>query len=205
MSYFPMFVELKNKPCLVVGGGAVALRKVKTLKDFGAGITVTAPRIRPEIREMDGIFCREREFRQDDLKGQELVVAATADKGLNRQISIACKRAGIPVNAVDQPEDCSFIFPAYLKEGEVVSAFSSGGQSPVIAQFLKEQMRPAMTPWLGELADCLGSLRAAVKQGIKTEGERKKFYQELLQLSLEKDRIPTEEEIERRLPFPTKA
>lgn len=201
MSYFPMFVELKNKPCLVVGGGAVALRKVKVLKDFGAEITVTAPEIQPEIREMHGILCREREFRQSDLKGQELVVAATADKEMNHRVSLACKKAGIPVNAVDQQEDCSFIFPAYLKEGQVVAAFSSGGQSPVIAQFLKEQMRPAMTPRLGELADCLGSLRPAVKQGIKTEEGRKKFYRELLLFSLEQDRIPTEEEIEIRLHF----
>ena len=90
----------------------------------------------------------------------------------------------IPVNAVDQKEDCSFIFPSYVKEGEVVAAFSSGGQSPMITQYLKEKIKPNLTEELGQIAQILGSLRAFAKSGIATEQQRKEFYKELLQIGL---------------------
>lgn len=189
MSYFPMFMELKDRPCLVVGGGKVARRKAEVLRDYGARVTVTAPDVLPEIRAMEGVVCMEKYFDQDDLEGQALVVAATDDPEQNRRISQACREAGIPVNAVDQKEDCSFIFPAYLKEGEVVAAFSSGGQSPVIAQYLKEQMRPVLTPLLGQLAEVLAGLREGLKQpGM--ESMRKKLCQEVLALGLDMGRVP---------------
>lgn len=197
MSYFPMFIELKGKSCLIVGGGKIALRKVEVLKDFGAQVVLIAPVILPEIKKIKGVVCREKCFEREDLEGQELVVAATDDQELNHRISEVCRKEKIPVNAVDQTEDCSFIFPAYLKEGEVVAAFSSGGQSPVITQYLKAEMQPVMTPRLGELAACLGSLRKAVHQSVKTEEARKKIYREILQFGLNHDTVPSKEEIER--------
>lgn len=197
MSYFPMFIELKDKSCLIVGGGRIALRKVEVLKDFGAQIVVIAPVILPEIKKIKGVICREKCFEKEDLQGQELVVAATDNQELNHRISEVCRKEKIPVNAVDQTEDCSFIFPAYLKEGEVVAAFSSGGQSPVITQYLKAEMQSVMTPRLGELAAYLGSLRKTVKQSTKTEEERTKIYREILQFGLEKDILPSEEEVKK--------
>ncbi|MBD5460525.1 MAG: bifunctional precorrin-2 dehydrogenase/sirohydrochlorin ferrochelatase [Lachnospiraceae bacterium] len=196
MSYFPMFIELKNRRCLVVGGGRIALHKVKVLEDFGAAVTVAAPEILPEIRERADVICREKKFDLADLDGQELVVAATNDAKLNSRISEACRRAGIPVNAVDQMQDCDFIFPAYLKEGEVVAAFSSGGQSPALTQYLKEQMRPVMTPLLGELAARLGEIRELVRRRTRSESERKRIYQELLRETLERESVFSGEEAE---------
>lgn len=194
--YFPMFIDIRNKRCLVVGGGRVALHKIKVLKDFGIQVMAVAPAIIPEIQEMEGVTCCERHFRKEDLKGQAMVVAATDDPELNRRISQACKEERIPVNAVDQPEDCSFIFPAYLKEGGVVAAFSSGGQSPAVAQYLKEQMRPVMTPLLGSLAERLGGLRERVRQ-IGPAEARKEIYREILRAGLEKGEIPSDGEVER--------
>lgn len=196
MSYFPMFIELKNKPCLVVGGGRIAIRKVEVLRDFGAKLTVVAPAISPEIKRMEMVAFCEKPFECADLAGQELVVAATDDKRLNHQISQMCQEAGIPVNAVDQAEDCSFIFPAYLKEGEVVAAFSSGGQSPAITQYLKAQLRPVLTPLLGDIAACLGQLRENLRQCTDSEATRKKIYQELLRLALESEALPSEDDIQ---------
>lgn len=197
MSYFPLFIDLQDRPCLIAGGGRVALRKAEALKEFGAHIMVIAPAVLPEIKAIEGISYQERSFEKADLEGQDLVVAATDDEVLNHKISIACKRQNIPVNAVDQIEDCTFIFPAYLKEGEVVAAFSSGGKSPVVTQYLKEKMRPVLTHHIGSLAACLGSLRETVKEKIKTQAERKKIYQEILQAGLEKHTIPSEEEIQK--------
>ena len=195
MSYFPMFVELGGASCLVAGGGRVALRKVKVLQEFGARVTVVADRILPELKAADGVNCRERRFLPEDINGQKLVVAATDDPALNRRISLLCKEARIPVNAVDQAEDCSFIFPAYLKEQEVVAAFSSGGQSPVVAQYLKEQMRPVLTELLGELAMQLGRLRKQVKQSVP-EQNRKEVYRAVLQRGLKQQALLSEEEIQ---------
>ena len=196
MSYFPMFIELEGRRCLVVGGGRIALHKIKALKDFGADVLVVSPVISQEIYEIEGISCCRKEFEWEDLEGQEIVVAATDDKERNHRISRACREKSIPVNAVDQIEDCTFIFPAYVKEGEVVAAFCSGGQSPVIAQYLKEQISPAMTPLLGETAACLGKLRKELRQYTKTEEERKEIYRTLLQMALLEDKVPSKETIE---------
>ena len=196
MSYFPMFIELENENCLVAGGGRIALHKVKVLMDFGAKITVVAAEILPELEAIEGIDCRKKCFGPKDLTGQKLVVAATDDKEENHRISLLCQKAHIPVNAVDQIEDCSFIFPSYLKEKEVVAAFSSGGQSPVVTQYLKEQMRPVLTELIGELAMQSGSLREYVKQ-LVPEGDRKAVYREVLQKGLKQKALLSDEEIEK--------
>ena len=185
MAYFPMFVQLKNKKCLVIGGGKVALRKVQVLKDFEADVTVIAPEMIEQIRQIDKIRRIFRTFMEEDLKEADLVVAAVDDQEINRKISKTCRDKKIPVNAVDQKEDCSFIFPSYVKEGEVIAAFSSGGQSPLITQYLKEKIKPDLTEELGQIAQILGSLRKLAKSCIETEQERKAFYKELLHIGLE--------------------
>ncbi len=184
MAYFPMFVQLKNKKCLVIGGGRIALRKIEVLKDFEADVTVIAPEMIPQIRQIDKIRRIFRTFMEEDFKEAELVVAATNDPKVNSEISKICMQRKIPVNAVDQKEDCSFIFPSYVKEGEVVAAFSSGGQSPMITQYLKEKIKPNLTEELGQIAQILESLRAFAKSCISTEQQRKEFYKELLQIGL---------------------
>lgn len=195
-AYFPMFIEIEGRNCLIIGGGRIALHKIRVLQDFGAQIQVVAPEILPEIRELENVACCQKYFEKEDLRGQAMVIAATDDQEQNRRISRMCREEKIPVNAVDQPEDCSFIFPAYLKEGDVVAAFSSGGKSPVVVQYLKEQARPILTPLLGQLAVFLGSLRPKV-QKISPMETRKKIYKRLLQLGLEKREVPSEEMAER--------
>lgn len=195
MPYFPMFIELKDCPCLVVGGGSIASRKVAVLEDFGAKVTVIAPEISPEIRAMGTAICLEKEFDETDIKDWVLVVAATNDARLNRRVSKACRDRKIPVNAVDQIEDCSFIFPSYIKENDVVGAFSTGGKSPVITQYLKESVKSVLTPFIGELADFLGSIRTSVKENTQTEEERRQIYQELLKYALDSEKIPDENNV----------
>ncbi len=194
MSYFPMFIQLEGESCLVVGGGRIAFHKVKVLKDFGAEVVVVAPEISEDIKNIGGVTCQERCFETRDLKGRRLAVAATDDREENHRISFLCRKEGIPVNAVDQTEDCDFIFPSYIKRGEVTAAFSSGGQSPAVTQYLKEQMQPILTEHLGELTAQLGSLRSWVKQ-IEPAGARKAVYQALLSQGLEQGTLLSEEDI----------
>ena len=146
MAYFPMFIDIEKKKCLVAGGGTVALRKVRVLLDFGAQITVVAPQIDPQILQLTGNVCvKERTFEPEDLKECVLVVAATDDVTENHRIARMAQKKHIPVNAVDQQEDCSFIFPSYLKHRDLVGAFSSAGNSPVLTQYLKESLKEILT------------------------------------------------------------
>lgn len=196
MSYFPMMVSLDQKPCLIVGGGKVALRKVQVLLDFGASVKVVAPEISEDILKYKNVDCFARSFLPEDLDDICIVVAATDDSACNHEIAELCRKRKIPVNAVDQVEDCTFIFPSYWKQGEVVAGFSSGGQSPLITQYLKEKTASVVPDNLGALADCLGSLRSRVKQTVHPERNRKECYRRIFELSLETGDIPSEAAIE---------
>lgn len=189
MACFPMMLHLKDRFCLVAGGGAVAFRKVLVLRDFGARVTVAAPHLCSELEEIPDIEKIKREFSEQDMERAFLVVAATDDREQNHKISELCHKKGVLVNAVDQPEDCDFIFPSYLKEGEVIAAFSSSGQCPVVTQYMKEKNRDIVTGSLGTAADVLGSIRSDVKaMGLSAE-ERRALYEMLLARLLADERI----------------
>ncbi len=198
MAYFPMFINIEEKDCLLIGGGRVALRKLEYLQDFGARVTVLAREILPEIREKENIRIIEKSYEEADLVLEEyiLVILATDDGAFNRQITRLCREKRIPVNVVDQPKECSFILPAYLKEENLLAAFSTGGDSPVVAQYLKEENKKLLTPWLGKLTSYLGSLRPRVKEELATMEERKALYQWILHTGLKEKRLlPLEEAI----------
>lgn len=208
MAYFPLFIELRGRKCLIVGGGRVALRKAQVLSEFGADVEVAAQRVCREIKilaqktsegESGGISYREKTFDEADLKGKFLVVAATDDARLNHMVSCCCRERGIFVNAVDQMEDCDFIFPSYIKEGEVIGAFVSGGKSPVISQYLKSCTGKYLTPFLGEMADFLGGIRPWIKTQVQGQKNRKEVYRGLLSSGLGSGRVPERSEIEKQI------
>lgn len=125
MAYFPFMMDIESKDCLVVGGGKIACRKVTDLLQFGARVTVIANEICQEIREVSleeasHVGLVDRPFMESDLTGRFLVIAATNDEELNRRISKSCMDLGILVNAVDIKDVCSFIFPAMIKQDELV-------------------------------------------------------------------------------------
>ena len=197
MAYFPMFIDINKKNCLVAGGGMVALRKVRVLLDFGACVTVVAPEIHPQIGALKeaGVQLKKRAFLPEDLDGCVLVIAATDDQAENHAIAELAKKAKIPVNAVDQQEDCSFIFPSYVRQQNLVGAFSSAGNSPVITQYLKEAVKDVLTQKLGQINEYMGSIRPAVKGETDTEQERREIYRIVLErlLAEEKTQLLPEE------------
>lgn len=199
MAYFPMFVDMTERECLIVGGGNVAYRKVMVMLDFGAKVTVVAEDICDELRKLtiDDIANKEnrinfikRRFERKDCDGMEMVIAATDDNALNHEIAEYCKAKGIMVNAVDQKADCSFIFPSYIKEKNLVAAFSSGGNSPVLTQYLKGKEKEILTPFLGELNEYMGQIREKVIAEYDTEAERKRVFKEILCAAIDNGRIP---------------
>lgn len=200
MSYFPLFVNLTDRKCLVVGGGSVAVRKVRMLLDFGARVSVVSKDISNELlllsQNSEKIFISQREFHEEDISEMFLVIAATNDNSLNRQISQLCKTRNIQVNVVDKLDECSFILPAYVKEKNVVAAFSSGGNSPVLTQYLKAKAKEYITEEIGEINECLGSVRKEIQNIFPTEAIRKEVFETILQYALSDNSIPTEKEIE---------
>lgn len=230
MAYFPMFVDMTERECLIVGGGNVAYRKVIVMLDFGAKVTVVAENICDELRKLtiddiasedktgsytaniennqtdsdaankennqpdsdaaDRITIIKRRFDRKDCNGMEMVIAATDDNALNHEIAEYCKANGIMVNAVDQKADCSFIFPSYIKEKNLVAAFSSGGNSPVLTQYLKGKEKEILTPFLGELNEYMGQIREKVIAQYDTQAERKRVFKEILCAAIDNGRIP---------------
>jgi siroheme synthase-like protein len=158
---YPIFLNLKGRLCIVVGGGNVALRKARALAASGAKLRIVAPDICEEIRSEfgDAHEIIEREFEQSDLNGCLIAVAATDDRELNSRISADCRERGILVNAVDQPEDCDFYVPACIIAGGIYIAVSTIGHSPALAGWVKREIEKALSPKLADGLEIISKAR----------------------------------------------
>lgn len=211
MPHFPMFIEIKDKTVLVVGGGKVALRKVKKLLPYGPKITVIAPEIEDEILAIPEVEVLKREFdfryleagswtgeaeRSEtgratclDKKGLTcpvVVVSATDDIELNHKIAEACHDKQILVNVVDDPEYCSFIFPALVHKGKFSAGICTGGASPTVAAYYKNQLKDSLPENIDEILDYLEVKREQIKQEVPENGRRAQILRELSEECLEK-------------------
>jgi precorrin-2 dehydrogenase / sirohydrochlorin ferrochelatase len=160
-SPYPVNLDLRGRPVLVVGGGRVALRKVDGLLTAGARVTVVAPSVRPEMRGRP-VVVRTRRYRTADLDGVRLVVTATDDHAVNQRVHDDAEARGIWVNAADDPERCTFTLPAVVRRGAVQVTVSTGGASPALAAGLRRRLEAELGPELAELAEALAERRAAV-------------------------------------------
>lgn len=199
MPHFPMFVDLKNKPILLVGGGAVALRKLKKLTPYGGIPTVVAPEIHPEILDL-GVKVEQRCFRESDLTPRPvLVIAATDDEVLNREVARLCKNADIPVNVADSPEDCTFLFPALIQRGVFSAGISTGGASPTAAVYFKERLEEAIPDDLEDILDWLAERRVELKKSVPDQAQRAGIFRRMFDACMEKGGILTASEIDQCL------
>jgi precorrin-2 dehydrogenase/sirohydrochlorin ferrochelatase len=143
MKYYPVNLNVRNRKCLVVGGGPVGTRKVKTLLECGAAITVVSKNISEELKklsETEMLFIEERPFHSSDLEGVFLVICATSDEALNLRISSEAERRNMLCNVADVPEACNFILPAVVQRGDLIIAISTSGNSPAFAKKLREEL-----------------------------------------------------------------
>lgn len=175
MGYFPFFVELDRQEGLIVGGGTVALRKVQKLLSYGPHLTVAAPEFHPELVAMPGITLLRQPFSAGLLEGKLFVIAATDDQTLNRHIADLCKQRRIPVNAVDDRDACTFLFPALVKRGDLSVGISTGGASPTAAVYLKEQISALLPADFDVLLAELDGLRPVVKAALPEEARAAAF------------------------------
>lgn len=186
MAYFPLYIDLENKKCIVAGGGEVARRKIARLLEFGASVVVIAQKLSPAILEMEGVLTIIRHrLCLSELSGAFLVIAATDERFTNRRIGSYCKKNGIFVNVIDSKEESSFLFPALLKKEAVTIGITTSGTSPLLAGYLKEQIQKALPEFSGTLAESLGWCRSKVQKRVKEGNCRKKIYKRLLQCGLE--------------------
>lgn len=182
MQNYPIFVDLKNQACLVVGAGQVALRKVRLMQSAGAIITVIAPEADAELIDEfgDSIQHIARKFSADDIGDYRLITAATNDRSVNQQVSELAQAKNIPVNVVDQPDLCSFITPSIIDRSPVLIAISTGGAAPVLARALRSKIESFVPATYGVLAATMSSYRAAVKKRFSEENQRRQFWDDVV-------------------------
>jgi uroporphyrin-III C-methyltransferase/precorrin-2 dehydrogenase/sirohydrochlorin ferrochelatase len=187
MDYFPLFLNLKQQPCLVVGAGEIAARKIDLLSRAGARITVVAIEIGDSvaaIQERYPLDIKQKAFDTRDLDGMCLVVSATNNRAANIGIAEAAKQLNLLVNVVDNPDLCNFIFPAIVDRSPVIAAISSGGASPVLARLLRAKIESTVPAAFGLLAKLAEKFRPLVKQHIHEGSQRRIFWENVLQGSI---------------------
>jgi uroporphyrin-III C-methyltransferase / precorrin-2 dehydrogenase / sirohydrochlorin ferrochelatase len=183
MDFLPVFLRLQGQRALVVGGGQVALRKVQMLLRAGALLRIVAPEIGAELRNLlagDQHQLEQRAFADADLAAVKLVIAATDDAEVNRAVFEAASERNLPVNVVDQPALCSFIFPSIVDRSPLVVAISSGGSSPVLARLLRARLETFIPSAYGSLAALLGRYRQQGRQKFASLTLRMRFWEGIL-------------------------
>lgn len=184
MDYFPVFLDLKQRRCLLVGGGEVATRKGRMLAKAGAVLRIVAPEISQELRDLvvqhrGEIY--EREYQSGDLDTCVLAIAATDDESLNETISQDAQARHLPVNVVDTPALCTYITPAIIDRSPLVIAVSSGGEAPVLARLIRAKLETLIPASYGKLAKIASSWRERIKQHFADGDARRKFWEKILQ------------------------
>ncbi len=187
MDYLPIFLKIENRPCLVVGGGEVAARKVGLLLEAGGRVTVVAPELCETLErlcEEGEIEHRRGDHRAAEVGGNVLVIAATDDETANREVAARAREANIPVNVVDDPEDGTFIMPSIIDRSPVVAAVSTGGASPVLARLIRARLESLIPAGYGRLAELTARFRDRVKAALPSTDDRRRFWDRILQGSV---------------------
>lgn len=181
MDFLPIFVDLKGKLCLVVGGGDVARRKAGVLLDAGALVRVVAPKIKHELAAQSQVEAVTATFEASHLEDVSLVIAATNDRQVNRFVSELAQARKLPVNVVDDPALCSFIMPAILDRSPLMVAFSSGGASPVLTRMMRGKLETLIPQSYARLAAFAERFREQVKTNVTNPAKRRIFWENVLE------------------------
>ena len=181
MAYYPIFVDLTNRPCLVVGGGRIGLEKVHGLLRAEANITIISPELIPELRAMvsrEQINHLARKYIPGDILGYEIVIVATNDKKMNAEIHTEGRSCNIWVNSADDASNCDFILPSVVRRGSITIGISTGGGSPAMARRVSEELSDYFTEDFEGLAEILAEVRSELKHlGVLKQIDQKTWQQ----------------------------
>jgi len=187
MTYYPIFLRVAGRPCLVVGGGKVAEQKVESLLKAGARVTLISPEITPRLATLAAaqqITHRAREYRRGDLQGAFLAYAATDGDVLHAQIADEAHGAGVLLNVVDQPALCDFITPAVVERGDLVIATSTGGASPALAKRIRHDLEDTFGPEYDLALQLLRRVRKQLRATTRDATERRRICNALVESPL---------------------
>ena len=182
-AYYPLFADLRGRRCIVIGGGLIAQRKVTTLLDYGAAVTVVSPTVTGRLAayaRQGKIRHAARRFRPTDLREAWLVYGATDDASVNAQVVRAARARRIFTNIVDQTPLCSFIAPAIFKRGTLTVAVSTAGASPSLAKRLRSELGRTVGAEYAPMLRLLAGLRGAAKQTLPSYRDRKRYFDALV-------------------------
>lgn len=183
MEYYPVFLKLAGRKCLVVGGGSVAERKVQALARCGADIHLVSPELTPGLKEMSDtgrINYRAGFYHTTDLEDAFLVISATDDDGINSVVAVDCAARNIAINVVDDPDRCSFVVPSVVHRGDFKLAISTGGNSPHLARVIRQELECTYGSQFEDFVDFLGRVRKQVLQTVSDPERRREILNNLV-------------------------
>lgn len=187
MRYYPIHLDIRNKNCLVVGGGGVGTRKVKTLLKCGAKVTVVSPAISDRLQtlaESARLTLKARPYRTEDIEGMFLVIGASDDETLNRQISSDAERRNTLCNIADRPEKCNFILPSIVRRDDLVITISTSGRSPALAKKLRKKLERRFGPEYGDFLKLMGAIRSKLLSQAHEPEVHKPLFEQLIDSNL---------------------
>ena len=180
MKYYPVLLDLRDRPCLVIGGGAVAERKAIALFDAGADLTVVSPSLTPTLERLahtNKITHRRKPYDEHDLSGMYLVVAATNDPAVNAAAAHACRQRGTLINAATTPEESTFIVPSVVERGDLLLAVSTCGSSPALSRKVRQELEKAYGPEYAVFLEKMALLRRRLLHEVADETTRRRAFQ----------------------------
>ena len=195
MTWYPLFVHSDNLNCLVVGGGRIALHKLRVLEPGHFRLIVVAPEVLPEIEGLPAEL-RRRRVEEQDLDGMQMVIDATGDPEVGAWLAECCARRGLLLNVVDCPVFCNFIFPAVLWRGKFVAAISSSGASPTAAAWARDQLDAALPEQFEAILDQLEGLRPETRNRLPEQSRRSRFLKRCFTCAIERERPLTQDELD---------
>jgi len=187
MKYYPVNLDIRNRKCLVVGGGAVGTRKVMTLLDCGAKVTVVSTDVAEKLQELsdsDIIKLEKRPFQISDLDEMFLVIGATDNQEINKEIHSEAERLGILCNIADRPEDCNFILPAIVNRGDLIIAISTSGKSPAFAKKMRKDLEKKFGTEYAEFLKLMGEIRNKLLSEDHEPEAHKHLFEQLIKRDL---------------------
>ena len=187
MQYYPVSLDIKNRKCLVVGGGGVGTRKVATLLDCGAKVTVVSPDVSGQLLALannGSIVLEKRSYRKTDLDGMFLVIGTTDDEKLNRQISIDAEKLNMLCNIADRPNVCNFILPSIVNRGDLTISISTSGKSPALAKKLRIELEEQFGNEYAELLRLMGAIRKTLLSQKHEPEAHKHLFEQLISRGL---------------------
>lgn len=183
MKYYPVFLRVAGRGCVVIGGGKVAEQKVESLLKAGARVTVISPELSPRLTALaatQAIECRQRPYVTGDLSACFLAYAASDDEHVQLRVAEEARAAGVLLNAVDRPQLCDFIAPAVVERGNLAVAISTGGTSPALAKRIRQDLEEVFGSEYELTLDLLGRLRQCLAVRSRSRAQRRRIFSMLV-------------------------